>query len=290
MIEGLQIRTLLPHLLIFCGFFIFFDSNSSFAQKQLETIALKKEESELPVNVLKGYAESILFRKIALDTIVFDWSLLPYIKAEHRALITDEIKSGVNVKVSIKDLKMTEALHDKDNFYFQFEFSKPKTKVIKLNEDLVKISLLEGKYKPDFVAGISILNFLLTYEQLVTPLQMKKKWKEILPFHSYDAIFLNSEPSFEVSQYSNKKFLPKQLSSNLEEAFLLFDFAPFNIQACTNLLAVLPNSLEKLLRSLRAQCEIIERSQIEANLDEIKRNSVNSIEKSGKNNDQNATF
>ena len=122
MIQGLQVRKSLLQRLIFCGFFIFFNSNSSLAEKQLETIAVKKEESELPVNVLKGYAESILFQKIALNTIVFDWSLLPYIKAEHRALITDEIKSGVNVKVSIKDLKMTEALHDKDNFYFQFEF------------------------------------------------------------------------------------------------------------------------------------------------------------------------
>ena len=174
MIKGLQIRTLLLQLFIFCGFFIFFNSNSSLAEKQLETIAVKKEESELSVNVLKGYAESILFQKIALDTIVFDWSLLPYIKAEHRALITDKIKLGVNVKVSIKDLKMTEAPRDKDNFYFKFEFSKPKTKVIKLNEDLVKISLLKGKFKPDFVASISILNFLLTYEHLVTPLQMKK--------------------------------------------------------------------------------------------------------------------
>ena len=174
MIQGLQVRASLLQLLIFCGFFIFLNSNSSLAQKQLEIITVKKEEYQLPVHVLEGYAESILFRKIALDTIGFDWALLPYIKAEHRALIADKIRLGVNVKVFIKDLKMTEALHDNDNFYFKFEFSKPKTKVIKLNEDMVKTSLLRGKYKTDFITSISILNFLLTYEQLVTPLQMKK--------------------------------------------------------------------------------------------------------------------
>ena len=126
------------------------------------------------MHVLKGYTESILFHKIAPDSIDFDWASLPHIKAEHRALIADKIRLDVNVKVFIKDLKMTESLHDNDNFYFKFEFSKPKTKFVKLNEDLLKISLLRGKYKTDFITSISILNFLLTYEHLVTPLQMKK--------------------------------------------------------------------------------------------------------------------
>ena len=130
MIQGLQVGTSLLQLLILCGLFIFFNSNSSLAQKQLEIITVKKEEYQLPVNVLEGYAESILFRKIAVDTIGFDWASLPYIKAEHRALIADKIRLGVNVKVFIKDLKMTEALHDNDNFYFKFEFSKPKTKSV----------------------------------------------------------------------------------------------------------------------------------------------------------------
>ena len=96
--------------------------------------------------------------------------------------------------------------------------------------------------------------------------------------------------SFEVFQYSNKKILQNQLSSNLEEAFLLFDFAPYNIQACKNLLAILPNSFETLLQYLQAQCEIIERVQAEGNLEERKRNPTNNIEKSSKNNNQNVTF
>ena len=290
MLKGLQIRALLLQPFIFCCIFIFVNSNSSFAQKQLETIAVKKEEYQLPIHVLEGYAEAILFRKIALDIIDFDWASLQYIKAEHRAMIADKIRLGVNVKFLIKDLKMAEALHDKDNFYFKFEFSKPKTKVIKLDEDLVKKSLLRGKYKTDFISSISILNFLLTYEQLVSPLQMEKKWKDLLPFHSYDVIFLKSEPSFEVFQYSNKKILQDQLSSNLEEAFLLFDFAPYNIQACQNLLAILPNSLEKLLQSLQAQCEIIKRRQLEANLGGTERKPANKIEKSSENNNQYVTF
>ena len=246
-----------------------FMSDTCYAQKQEKKITLKKMEFQPPIPVLESYAELLLLREVAFEAIDFDWNLVPYVKAEHQNLIENKIRKKSDIKLTLKNLNLVKLNHDKDNFYFYFSFSKPKFKTIVINDEILRAALLQVDTKTTFMTNIHNLEAMLTYDRLITLVQLKKKWKEVFPFYSFDTVFLKSQLSAEEMRFSNTTIRDKDLPSSLEEAFLLFDLAPLNSQACENILDILGIQLAKIKKIVSEHCKKLSKdSQI--NDEEIK--------------------
>ena len=151
-------------------------SDACYAQKQEKKITLKKMEHQPPIPVLESYAELLLFRELASEAIDFDWNLAPYVKAQHQELIENKIRKKSDIKLTLKNLNLVKLNHDEDNFYFYFSFSKPKFKTIVINDKILREALLQLDTKTTFMTNIHNLEAMLTYDRLITLVQLKKKW------------------------------------------------------------------------------------------------------------------
>jgi hypothetical protein len=232
-------------------------NNVALAATSSQTITIRKPDYQIPLAALEQYAQSILFKNVALAAVNFDWRAFPRLSPKHHAVLTRHYLPTGNQSFNIAGVTLIASKHDSDYYYFTFAYEEPPT--ITVNVDHGQMAVLLGRVESsgqvdDIAAYIDIG---LTDPVLVKANNLVAIWKRRFGYYSYDAVVLGRINHFGAVKFSAKKIALASLPPDLEGAWQLFDLAPFNFTVCSHLVSRLATELAKLRQLLMGHCHAI---------------------------------
>jgi hypothetical protein len=250
-----KIKLRLSWVLVCLTFFA--TNNVAQATTSTQTITIRKPDFQTPLAALEQYAQSILFKNVALAAVNFDWRAFPRLSPEHHAVLTRHYLPTGNPSFNIAGVTLIASKHDSDYYYFTFAYEEPPTITVNVDQGQMVALLrrVETSGQVDDIAAY--IDIGLTDPALVRANNLATIWKRRFGYYSYDAVVLGRINHFGAVKFSAKQIALASLPPDLEGAWQLFDLAPFNFTVCNHLVSRLAPELAKLRHLLMGHCRAI---------------------------------
>jgi hypothetical protein len=250
-----KIKLRLSWVLVCLTFFA--TNNVAQATTSTQTITIRKPDYQTPLAALEQYAQSILFKNLALAAVNFDWRAFPRLSPEHHAVLTRHYLPTGNPSFNIAGVTLIASKHDSDYYYFTFAYEEPPTITVNVDQGQMVALLrrVETSGQVDDIAAY--IDIGLTDPALVRANNLATIWKRRFGYYSYDAVVLGRINHFGAVKFSAKQIALDSLPPDLEGAWQLFDLAPFNFTVCNHLVSRLAPELAKLRHLLMGHCRAI---------------------------------
>lgn len=253
LLEKIKIR--LSWVLVCLTFFAI--NNVALAATSTQTITIRKPDYQTPLAALEQYAQSILFKNVAVAAVNFDWRAFPRLSPEHHAVLARHYLPTGNQSFNIAGVTLIASKHDSDYYYFTFAYEEPLTTTVNVDQRQMAALLgrVESSGQVDDIAAY--IDIGLTDPALVTATKLATIWNRRFGYYSYDAVVLGRINHFGAVRFSAKKIALASLPPDLEGAWQLFDLAPFNLTVCNHLVSRIALELAKLRHLLMGHCRAI---------------------------------
>ena len=232
-------------------------NNVALAATSTQTITILKPDYQTPIATLEQYAQAILFKKVALAAVTLDWRAFPSLTSEHRTALARHYKLTKSHAYDINGITLIASRHDSDYYYFSFAFEAPPKITVTVDQDQMA-ELLGRIGSSGRVDDIAVyLDIGLTDPSLVSATSIAEMWKQHFSYYSYDAVVLSRVNHFGAVTLAAKRIALTSLPPDLDDAWQLFDLAPFNRTVCNHLVSLIAPQLVKLHDLLIGHCRAI---------------------------------
>lgn len=251
-------ETVGPKLSLVLACLTFFSVNNfAVAATSTQTITIRKPDYQTPIATLEQYAQAILFKKVALAAVTLDWRAFPSLTSEHRTALARHYNLTKSHAFNINSMTLVASRHDSDYYYFSFSFEAPPKISVTVDQDQMA-ELLGRIGSSGRVDDLAVyLDIGLTDPDLVSTTSLATMWKQHFGYYSYDAVVLSRINHFGAVTFAAKKIALTSLPPDLDDAWQLFDLAPFNWTVCNHLVSRIAPHLVKLRELLIGHCRAI---------------------------------